>query len=732
MLALNSVLQNRYQIVRPLGQGGMGAVYEAIDQRVNCLVAVKETFGGQNDYRRAFEREASLLANLRHPTLPKVMDHFTDEHGQFLVMEFIAGNDLGELIKLRARAFDTDDVMRWGDILLGTLEYLHGRNPAVLHRDIKPSNLKLTKEGELFLLDFGLAKGAAGEMPAAMMTSRSVVGYTPIYSPLEQIYGQGTDPRSDLYALGATLYHLITGMPPIDAPARFLASDEERPDPIRPARELNPDVSERVSQVIERAMAMRRKDRPESALALRHELRAAVIADRREFGTSSADDTSFSPDPFDTTPIISSPRSHSRSDSRSGPDSVTEIDPAPSNPRLAPTAPLWTRSSSPSSSAPSAPPEAAPKTMPISLSMSTAPENVPPAATKRNPLLFVGIGAAILIVLVGAVLGVRALLNRPAATTPTQIAAQGPSAPAPAATVERPSGRSLGTLTAQSKVFEVAVGPDGKTVAAVGDESAVHYWRVNGDEKLTDLIGHTKTARSVAISPDGQIVASGSDDNLIRLWRASDGQILQTLTGHTDWVFRLAFSTDGKTLASASGDKTVRLWNVADGLQISSLTTPDSAELIVTLSQDLRMVALYHPQTKRVRLWSIADNQLITELSGRQMEVSGGAFTPDGKTLALGSKDGSVSLWRLDGQSIRNLKGARGTTGSVAFNANGQVLAVGTQDGSIWLWKVSDGTVLKMLKGHSGFVLALAFSADNRVLVSGSEDKTIRLWEMAS
>src|SRR5258706_726105 len=208
MLAPNTILQNRYRIVRLLGEGGMGAVYEAIDERVSCLVALKETMVGPNtEARRVFQREAALLANLHHASLPNVMDYFSEGESEFLAMEFISGHDLAEFLELRGSAFPQERVLQWADDVLKVLEYLHSRKPPILHRDIKPSNLKVTKQGELFLIDFGLAKGAAGQM-ATLDTSRSVLGYTPVYAPLEQIHGQGTDPRSDLYALGATLYTL--------------------------------------------------------------------------------------------------------------------------------------------------------------------------------------------------------------------------------------------------------------------------------------------------------------------------------------------------------------------------------------------------------------------------------------------------------------------------------------------------------------------------------------------
>jgi formylglycine-generating enzyme required for sulfatase activity/serine/threonine protein kinase len=261
MLVPNTILQDRYRIVRLLGQGGMGAVYEAIDQRVSCVVALKETLVGSSpETRKAFHREAALLANLRHSALPKVMDYFGEGAGEFLILEFIPGNDLAELMALRDAPFPPEQVLRWAIELLKLLEYLHTRDPPILHRDIKPANLKATMQGEIFLLDFGLAKGAAGQM-ATVETSQSVPGYTPVYAPLEQILGQGTDPRSDLYSLGATLYHLLTGQAPVSAPVRFDAVENDRPDPLKPANQLNFRVPADVAALVQKAMALSRKDR---------------------------------------------------------------------------------------------------------------------------------------------------------------------------------------------------------------------------------------------------------------------------------------------------------------------------------------------------------------------------------------------------------------------------------------------------------------------------------------
>ena len=289
MLAPNTLLQNRYLIQKQIGQGGMGAVYIATDQRFGSTVALKETFFDDPAMRRAFEREARLLNHLRHSALPRVSDYFTDEQGEFLVMEFIPGEDLFTKLKERRAAFPISEVLNWADQLLDALDYLHTQEPPVIHRDIKPQNLKLTLKGQIVLLDFGLAKGAPNQS-ASMMTSRSVFGFTPNFAPLEQIQGTGTDPRSDIYSLGATLYYLMTGTPPPDALSRATAVLNAQPDPLRPANKVHAQVSPGIAQVIESAMAQNASQRPQTAASMREALRDAA-----RLGHNVARDTNLQP-----------------------------------------------------------------------------------------------------------------------------------------------------------------------------------------------------------------------------------------------------------------------------------------------------------------------------------------------------------------------------------------------------------------------------------------------------
>jgi serine/threonine protein kinase len=288
MLASETVLQNRYRIIRLLGQGGMGAVYEATDERLDTTVALKETLFADERLRKQFEREARLLARMHHPALPRVSDHFAEGEGQFLVMQFIPGDDLSQMMARKQGPFPPDQVLTWGDQLLDALDYLHTQEPQIIHRDIKPQNLKLTGRGQIILLDFGLAKGQTGGV-SIVTTSASIFGYTPNYAPLEQIQGLGTDARSDIYALSATLYHLMTAVKPPDALTRAAALVNGQPDPLTPANEISGSIGPEVASVLARAMSQNRDQRFPTAAVMRAALKGtgevATLVGRTEAAT---------------------------------------------------------------------------------------------------------------------------------------------------------------------------------------------------------------------------------------------------------------------------------------------------------------------------------------------------------------------------------------------------------------------------------------------------------------
>jgi Tol biopolymer transport system component len=251
-LEQGTLLNGRYRIVDILGQGGMGSVYRALDENLGLEVAIKENLFTTDEYSRQFRLEAVILASLRHQHLPRVTDHFVmEDQGQYLAMDYIEGEDLRQRME-RLGTIPEDDAILIGAAVCDALAYLHTRKPPVLHRDIKPGNIKITPDGEVFLVDFGLAKLVHG----TQTTTTGARAMTPGYSPPEQYGTARTDPRSDIYSLGATLYAALTGVIPEDGLARVMDNVQ-----LTPIRKHNTHISRRLAAAIEKAMEAYPDDR---------------------------------------------------------------------------------------------------------------------------------------------------------------------------------------------------------------------------------------------------------------------------------------------------------------------------------------------------------------------------------------------------------------------------------------------------------------------------------------
>jgi eukaryotic-like serine/threonine-protein kinase len=266
-LKLGDILNNRYQIVKQLGQGGFGAVYRAEDLSLKTPCAIKENLDYWDEAQRQFELEALMLANLRHPNLPRVTDYFVIlAQGQYLVMDFVEGNDLQQVIDRAGLPPLDKKVLNWIDQICDALAYLHSQAPPIIHRDVKPANIRVTPAGKAMLVDFGVAKLYSPTSKTTMGARAVTAGY----SPVEQ-YGQGTtDTRADIYALGATLYALLTGQRPPESIDRVTGT------PLPPPRQLNPHITVQLEQVILRAMEVLAPSRFATISDFRQALRAAA------------------------------------------------------------------------------------------------------------------------------------------------------------------------------------------------------------------------------------------------------------------------------------------------------------------------------------------------------------------------------------------------------------------------------------------------------------------------
>jgi serine/threonine protein kinase len=275
-------LQGRYRVEYLIATGGYACVYRVTDMQVEQPRALKEVVDPDLGIREQFLLEAQLLMRSRHPNIPRGYDHFETNHRAYLVMDYVEGHDLEQMLATslaqRKRPVDEGQVLRWLLPICDALHEMHTQPVPIIHRDIKPANIKLNGQGVPILIDFGLAKLS---LPGP--TNQAAQGVTPGYAPPEQYLAQGkTDPRTDIYGMGATMYTLLTGREPPEAPNRLLTKSGHTGEPMVPARLLNPLISAPTANIIDKAMSIGTSQRHQSARELQNDLAAALR--RLEYG----------------------------------------------------------------------------------------------------------------------------------------------------------------------------------------------------------------------------------------------------------------------------------------------------------------------------------------------------------------------------------------------------------------------------------------------------------------
>ncbi|WP_437728676.1 pentapeptide repeat-containing protein [Sorangium sp. So ce861] len=278
----------------------------------------------------------------------------------------------------------------------------------------------------------------------------------------------------------------------------------------------------------------------------------------------------------------------------------------------------------------------------------------------------------------------------------------------------------------------VAFSPDGALLAS-GHADGLALWDMATGSALRMLQGHSGPVMSIAFSPDGETLASGAKDGTVRLWDISTGNPLGVLKGHEHAVMSVAFSPDGMTLASSTWNYEARIWEVATLNEIGLLQDQPYAPLVVAASPSVNTLDAGSRDAIVGRFWQALTGRLLQELGGNAAWLPTVAFSPDGATLASGSRDNKVRLWRVStAEMLRVLHGHSDSVLSVAFSPDGMTLASGSRDGMVRLWQVSTGETLRLLEGHSDRVFSVAFNPDGATLASGSRDGTVRLWQVST
>lgn len=588
------LLKERYRAIKLIGQGGFGRTFLAVDEdkpsKPRCVI--KQFFPqaqGTNNSQKAaelFEQEAVRLDDLgKHPQIPELLAYFSQDERQYLVQEFIDGQNLAQALAAEG-TFKETQIRSLLSSLLPVLDFIHSHN--IIHRDIKPENIIRRQDRQLVLVDFGAAKFATG---TALARTGTVIGSAGYVAP-EQAIGKAIF-ASDLYSLGVTCIHLLAHIDP------FLLFDPGESAWVWRQYLVNNLVSDELGCVLDKLI--------ENATNRRYQLASEVIKDLNPQPPKIAPNSPTQLQPSSSSTDAPQPQTcwgcvhtfnhqgrvaavRSVVFNRDGKKLVSGSEDK--------TVKIWNLSNGQ---------EARTLTghSDVIYSVAISPDGETlVSGSKDNTIKFWNISKG------------------------------------------EESSTVIYSFWLK-EVRSVAISPNRQIVASGGSDNAIKLWNLSNGKKICTLSGHSGEVFSIAISPNGQLLASGSEDKTIKLWDITTKKQLQTLSGHISTVRAIIFSPDEQMLISASDDKTIKLWNLKTGEQIKTLRGHHKAVTSVTINPNCQTLAS-GSDDKTVKLWNLRTGEEISTLSGHSSYVLSVAFSPDGQTLASGSYDKTIKIWRCD------------------------------------------------------------------------------------
>jgi WD40 repeat protein len=727
-----------YEILREIARGGMGVVFQARQVSLNRIVALKMILAGQlandTDVKR-FYTEAEAAANLDHPGIVPIYEVGQHEGQHYFSMGFVEGQSLSH--RLAGGPMPPSQAAELIVKVADAIEYAHQRG--VIHRDLKPANILLDRQGNPRITDFGLAKKLTTD--SGLTGSGQIMG-TPSYMPPEQAGGKHgkVGPASDVYALGATLYALVTGRPPFQAATPMdtviqLVSDE----PV-PPRRLNPSIPLDVETICLKCLEKQSDERYASA--------AAFAADLRRFLAGE--------------PIAARP--------------VTHLERAAKWARRKPTLAAaytlglltlvlgglggtalwqWRAAERARDTARSALDEARRQRDIADVARTGAIEAQAEAERQREKFERFDYGRTIQV----------AHQEWRENNVPATLALLDSARPEPRGWewryVHRLCHSEVLTLEGHTGgVLSASFSPDGTRIVTASVDGTVRVWDAKSGAVMLTFKGHNGRVLSASFSPDGARVVTASDnsprgplgilellrgdrssgsapralDHTAKVWDARSGAVLLTLKGHTGDVGLASFSPDGAQVLSAGGGA-VKVWDTKSGAEVVALKGHTHDVGVASFSPDgARIVTVSSDGT--VKVWDAKSGAVMLTFKGHNDWVHSAAFSPDGSRIVTASQDKTAKVWdATSGAEVLIFKGHTNLVRSAAFSPDGTRVVTASDDRTARVWDAKSGAEVLTFKGHTNILTSAMFSPDGARVVtasgelSGTLDRTVKVWD---